>query len=135
MSTSDEISGSEAAQVAPLTSADLDRWTAALDEDERPVAGVAGGVDAAELGAWVAVCDLRTDPGLVDLLVVRRPPEQAATLIAESRPLANMVVCLGDRGRPWPVVDAHLALIRAVTAAFVNILAPTDDADDLVRWV
>jgi hypothetical protein len=46
-----------------------------------------------------------------------------------------MVACLGDTSWPWPLVDAHLALIRAVTAAFASILVPTDNPDDIARSV
>jgi hypothetical protein len=269
--TDDDMSGSELDHVAPLSGADLDRWTAALGEDERSVAAVAGGVDPSELEAWVRnfdaaedgsdalarpswvsrfhswdapphvrarppahlvepwtwlarpfsaesgyhsqppplrlllrgniiptevvpkllacprvgsavipverppgalrrrelswplrigvlsddllaafvanrgaegvppklvdVSDPRTDPGLADILIIRQPPEQAATSIAETRSLASMVVCLADRGDPWPVVDAHLALIRAVTAASANVLVPADNPDAVVRGV
>ena len=83
----------------------------------------------------VDVSDVRVDPGGVDLLVVREAPERAATLVAERRQLANAVVCVGEAGGTWPVVDAHLALIRAATAAVATIITPPDDAGGIVRHV
>ncbi len=83
----------------------------------------------------VDVSDLRTDPGGVDLVVLRGTPAEAAARLGERRQLANAVVCVGEPGGAWPVVDAQLTLIRAVTGAIVTALAPPDGAEGVVRHV
>lgn len=83
----------------------------------------------------VDVSDLRTDPGGVDLVLFRGTPADAAAQLGERRQLAGAVVCVGEPSGAWPVVDAHLALVRAVTGAVAIALVPPDGAEGVVRHV
>ncbi|MDX5318232.1 MAG: hypothetical protein LPK38_02570, partial [Actinomycetes bacterium] len=80
-------------------------------------------------GDWVVppdlvdVRDLRVDPGGVDILVLRSTPAEAAALVTAKRQLAGAVVCVGDPGGSWPVVDAHLAIVRAASGAVATAVA------------
>jgi hypothetical protein len=75
------------------------------------------------------VSNVRIDPARVDLLILREEPERAAEQIGARRPLANMVLCFGQGGGLWPVVEAYLALARAATGAVASILADAQMAD------
>lgn len=78
------------------------------------------------------VLDVETEPGLVDLLVVDAPLTRAADLIAHIRTLANAVLVVDPAHAAWPVLDAQLAGVRALTGARVTILATgTPDPEGL----
>lgn len=83
----------------------------------------------------VDVRDVRTDPGGVDLLMVRGTPERVAALVAGRRQVANAVLCVGEPGGPWPAVDAHLALLRATTAAIATAVVPPAAPEEVARRV
>lgn len=82
----------------------------------------------------VQVTDLRSEPGAVDLLVLRATPAEAAAFVTAQRQLANAVLCT-DPGGSWPVLDAQLALVRAASAAVVTAVVPQADPDELVGRV
>ena len=83
----------------------------------------------------VDVSDVRTDPGAVDLLVLRVAPPEAAAFVTAKRQLANAVLCVAQPGVAWPVVDAQLALVRAATAAVATVLTPPAEPALLARRV
>lgn len=72
----------------------------------------------------IAVDDLDSAPGAVDVAVLDLPLGRAIQLVHERGLLANAVVVLDQPAQPWPVVDAQLALLRATTGAVVTALAP-----------
>lgn len=69
------------------------------------------------------VLDLETDPGLVDLLVVDATLARAVDQVARLHVLANAVLVVDPARSAWPLVDARLAGVRAVTGARVTALA------------
>lgn len=79
----------------------------------------------------VDVSDVRTDPGAVDLLVLRSTPAQAAAFVLDKRQLANAVLCFDGHGPTWPVMDAHLAMLRAASASVGTLLVPPVPPDEL----
>ncbi len=83
----------------------------------------------------VDVRDVRTDPGGVDILVLRESPAGAAAFVAARRQLAGVVVCAGEPGAAWPVVDAHLALVRAATGAVATAVVPADEPATVAHHV
>lgn len=83
----------------------------------------------------VDVSDVRTDPGAVDLLVLRSTPGEAAAYVVGKRQLANAVLCFDGQGLAWPIVDAQLALVRAASAAVATGLIEPATPDELARRV
>ena len=83
----------------------------------------------------VRVQDVRSEPGIVDLLVLRTDPQASATMLLDSRQSANAVLCARPAGGTWPVLDARLALLRAATGAVAAALVEADDPALLARRV
>jgi len=76
------------------------------------------------------------DPGAVDVLVVEAPLADAAAVIARQNPAANAVLVLARPVDRWPVASAHLATIRATTAAVASaLLTPASLAELLTGLI
>lgn len=81
------------------------------------------------------LADVRVDPGRVDILVLRATPGEAAAMVNIRRYFAGAVVCVGEASGAWPVLDAHLALVRAATGAVATAVTPADDVDAVAHRV
>ena len=81
----------------------------------------------------VRVADVRSEPGVVDLLVLHTDPGQSASALLDSRQTANVVLCARTDAGTWPVLDAQLALVRAATGAVAAGLVDTSDPDLIAR--
>jgi hypothetical protein len=76
--------------------------------------------------ALVDVRRVEDEPAAVDVLVTRQALEEATPAVVAAKPLANIVIVLGESAERWPVVDAQLATIRAATGAVGAVLVPFD---------
>lgn len=83
--------------------------------------------------ALVDISDVRTEPGAVDVLLLRDDPESASRFVSARRQVANAVICGADTGAAWPIVDAQLALVRAASAAVLTAVTGRGSAAETAR--
>lgn len=129
MSTSDDISGPELAQVAPLSGADLDRWTAAL---------------SAHLFAYQLACGVIPRlgwPGADDAAICYQCDFAGCTNPAHMRlgtNATNKAEYFARRpnlASPLADVRGAAGRTRAIAAAIRTGLANDDDADSIEKRI
>jgi hypothetical protein len=81
----------------------------------------------------LAVRRLDDEPGSVDLLLIDATLRDAVEQVGRLKPTANAVVVLGRPLEAWPVVEARLATLRAMTSAVASGVAAPLRPADLVR--
>lgn len=81
----------------------------------------------------VDISDVRSEPGAVDVLLLREDPDAAARFVISRRQVANAVICAADSGAAWPIVDAQLALVRAASAAVLTAVTVGGSAAETAR--
>jgi hypothetical protein len=74
----------------------------------------------------IDIRDLAVAAGAVDVLVVAAPLERATALVVQEKPIANAILVLDDISGRWPLIDAQLAAMRAVTSASVAAIGPSE---------
>lgn len=76
------------------------------------------------------VVDIRHDPGTVDILVLRESVDDVIDIARTLRPVANIVVIAGAMTGGWPITDAAVTMIRALTGAVAVVIAPAATESD-----
>lgn len=79
----------------------------------------------------VDVRRIEDEPAAVDVLVTRQSLEEATPAVVAAKPLANVVIVLGEPVERWPVVEGLLTTIRAATGAVAVALVPAGSLDAL----
>jgi len=79
-------------------------------------------------GALLDMSDVRSEPGAVDVLVLRATPADAAAFATANRPVANAVVCIEETEGDPTAREAALAALRLATAAVLTAVIPETPA-------